>query len=140
MPGLVALRHNPVIMAMAQRLRQKGLALKAIFGVSMRRLVHLIYGVLTSGKPFYVKIPLERIAVQDGICPLATLARFSAYHQHAPRAPAGGSHSTDVSVRTWSSLPGRRYSRRVSRRPGMLRYGSMRNDVTMVAPAWRELG
>ena len=67
MPGLVALRHNPVIMAMAQRLRGKGLAPKAIVGASMRRLVHLIYGVVTSGKPFDAKIPLEGVAVQDGI-------------------------------------------------------------------------
>lgn len=67
MPGLVALRHNPVIMAMAERLRDKGLAPKAIVGASMRRLVHLIYGVVNSGQPFDAKIPLQGLAVQDGI-------------------------------------------------------------------------
>ena len=67
MPGLVALRHNQVIMAMAQRLRARGLAPNAIVGASMRRLVHLIYGVVTSGPPFDARIPLEGVAIQDGI-------------------------------------------------------------------------
>ncbi|WP_348673787.1 IS110 family transposase [uncultured Abyssibacter sp.] len=67
MPGLVAVRHNPVIMAMAERLRTRGLAPKAIVGASMRRLVHMIYGVVTSGTPFDAKIPLNGLAVQDGI-------------------------------------------------------------------------
>jgi transposase len=38
MPGMVAKRHNPVIIAMAKRLEQRGLAPKAIVGASMRRL------------------------------------------------------------------------------------------------------
>jgi len=67
MPGLVALRHNPVIVAMAERLRQRGLAPKAIVGAGMRRLVHRVYGVVTSGKPFDADIPLAGLALQDGI-------------------------------------------------------------------------
>jgi predicted acylesterase/phospholipase RssA len=35
MPGMVAKRHNPVIIAMAKRLEQRGLAPKAIVGASM---------------------------------------------------------------------------------------------------------
>lgn len=36
MPGMVAKRHNPVIIAMAKRLEKQGLAPKAIVGASMR--------------------------------------------------------------------------------------------------------
>lgn len=67
MPGLVAKRHNPVIVAMARRLETRGLAPKAIVGASMRKLVHLIYGVLNSGEIFNPEIPLRELAIQDGI-------------------------------------------------------------------------
>ena len=67
MPGLVAKRHNPVIVAMAQRLQQRGLAPKAIVGASMRKLIHLIYGVLKSGQAFNADIPMLGLAIQDGI-------------------------------------------------------------------------
>lgn len=67
MPGLVAVRYNPVIAAMAERLRDRGLAPKAIVGASMRRLAHMIYGVIKSGQPFNARIPLAGLAIQDGI-------------------------------------------------------------------------
>lgn len=67
MPGLVAKRHNPVIVAMAKRLESRGLSPKAIVGASMRRLVHLIYGVVRSGRPFDMTIPMAGLAIQDGI-------------------------------------------------------------------------
>lgn len=67
MPGLVAKRHNPVITAMAKRLEKRGMAPKAIVGASMRKLVHLIYGVVKSGQPFDLQISLQRLAFQDGI-------------------------------------------------------------------------
>lgn len=67
MPGLVAVRHNPVIAAMAERLRGRGLAPKAIVGASMRRLAHMIYGVINSGQPFNANIPMRELAIQDGI-------------------------------------------------------------------------
>jgi transposase len=67
MPGLVAKHHNPVIMAMAKRLESRGMAPKAIVGASMRRLVHLIYGVIKSGTRFDVAIPMRGLAFQDGI-------------------------------------------------------------------------
>ena len=67
MPGLVAKRHNAVIVAMATRLAARGLAPKAIVGACMRRLVHLIYGVVRSGRPFDVRIPMAGLAIQDGI-------------------------------------------------------------------------
>lgn len=67
MPGLVAKRHNPVIAAMAKRLASRGMAPKAIVGASMRKLVHLIYGVLTSRQVFNPEIPLRQLAIRDGI-------------------------------------------------------------------------
>ena len=67
MPGMVAKRHNPVIIAMTKRLEKKGLAPKAIVGASMRKLVHLIYGVITSGQPFRAEIPMAGLEIQEGI-------------------------------------------------------------------------
>ena len=67
MPGLVAKRYNPVIVAMSKRLEQKGMRPKAIVGASMRRLVHMIYGVIKSGTPFQADIPLAGLEVQEGI-------------------------------------------------------------------------
>ena len=36
-------------------------------GASMRRLVHIIYGVLKSGTYFNAEIPMRELAIQDGI-------------------------------------------------------------------------
>lgn len=52
MPALVALRYNPILIEMKQRLTALGKSKMAIVGAAMRKLVHLIYGVLKSGKPF----------------------------------------------------------------------------------------
>lgn len=43
------------------------MAPKAIVGASMRKLVHMIYGVVTSGRPFNAEISLKRLATQDGV-------------------------------------------------------------------------
>ena len=51
MPGMVAMRHNPLVQDMAQRLKAKGMAPKAIIAAAMLKLVHLIYGVLKTRKP-----------------------------------------------------------------------------------------
>ena len=67
MPGMVAKRHNPVIIALAKRLEHKGLAPKAIVGASMRKLVYLIYGVIKSGRPFQAEIPMRGLEIQEGI-------------------------------------------------------------------------
>lgn len=67
MPGMVAKRHNPVIVALAKRLEQRGLAPKAIVGASMRKLVHLIYGLIKSGQPFQAEIPMAGLDLQEGI-------------------------------------------------------------------------
>jgi transposase len=52
LPALTALRFNPLIGKMGQRLRQRGKREMVIVGAAMRKLVHLAYGVLKTGKPF----------------------------------------------------------------------------------------
>jgi transposase len=52
MPALVALKHNPLIKAFAQRLRTNGKCEKVILGAAMRKLLLISYGVLKHQKPF----------------------------------------------------------------------------------------
>lgn len=52
MPALVAMRFNPVLRAFADRLRARGLPNKPIIVAVMRKLLHLVFGVLKSGQPF----------------------------------------------------------------------------------------
>lgn len=59
-PALVALRHNPIIAAFGQRLRDKGKHKMVIIGAAMRKLVHLAYGVIKTGKPFDAEFMLQR--------------------------------------------------------------------------------
>ena len=51
-PAISALRHNPQIKALGERLRQRGRCEMAIIGAAMRKLLHLIFGVIKTGKPF----------------------------------------------------------------------------------------
>jgi transposase len=67
MPGLVALRHNPTLKVFGARMKANGLAPKAIVGATMRKLAHLIYGVVKSGKPFDANFAMNGVAIQDGI-------------------------------------------------------------------------
>lgn len=52
LPAIVASRHNPIIAVFCQRLRAAGKAKMAIVGAAMRKLLHLVFGILKSGKPF----------------------------------------------------------------------------------------
>ena len=52
MPAIVARRYNPVIQAFAERLKKAGKPNMVIIGAVMRKLLHIIYGVLKSGMPF----------------------------------------------------------------------------------------
>jgi transposase len=52
MAALAALRHNPIIRALGERLAAKGKGGKRAVAAAMRKLVRLIYGVLKQGKPF----------------------------------------------------------------------------------------
>jgi transposase len=67
MPGLVARRHNPALQRFGDRLKCRGLAPKAVIGAVMRKLAHLIYGVITSGLPFDVNKAMPKLDLQDGI-------------------------------------------------------------------------
>ena len=51
-PAITALRHNPLIRALGERLKEKGKSKMLIVGAAMRKILHLAYGVLKSGKPF----------------------------------------------------------------------------------------
>lgn len=52
MPAMVAMRHNKVVVALAERLKARGLKGKAIIGAAMHKLAHLIYGVLHTQTPY----------------------------------------------------------------------------------------
>jgi transposase len=51
-PAIAAIKYNPYIKALSVRLKERGLCPMQIIGAAMRKLVHLAYGVLKSGKPF----------------------------------------------------------------------------------------
>jgi len=52
MPAMVAMRFNPVVSSFQRRLKENGKNGKVIVCAAMRKLVHIIYGVLKTGKPF----------------------------------------------------------------------------------------
>ena len=52
MPALSAKRYNPVIHQFCARLTERGKNGKAIICAAMRKLIHIIYGVLKSRQPF----------------------------------------------------------------------------------------
>ena len=51
-PALAAINWNPIVMALAHRLEERGKSSMIIVGAAMRKLLHLVYGVLKNGKPF----------------------------------------------------------------------------------------
>lgn len=52
MAAVVAIRHNPHISAMYQRLCENGKSKMAAIGAAMRKLIHLCYGVLKHQTPY----------------------------------------------------------------------------------------
>ena len=52
MPAMTAIRCNPVVMALAQRLERQGKPPMVIIGAAMRKLMHIAYGVLKNKTPF----------------------------------------------------------------------------------------
>lgn len=59
MPALVAQKHNPAIRAFGHRLRPAGKPGMLIVGVAMRKLIHIIFGVLRSGTIYVPQISGE---------------------------------------------------------------------------------
>jgi len=51
-PAIVAIKHNPQIRALGVRMKGRGKCPMQIIGAAMRKLVHIAYGVLKSGRPF----------------------------------------------------------------------------------------
>jgi len=51
-PAVTALRCGPFFQQWAEGLRQRGKSKMAVIGAAMRKLVHLAYGVLKTGRPF----------------------------------------------------------------------------------------
>lgn len=52
MPTLVAKKHNPVIEKFCEQLTKKGKAKMVVVAAGMRKLLHIIFGVLKNNKPF----------------------------------------------------------------------------------------
>lgn len=52
LPAINAIRYNPLIKRLAERLEKRGLCKMAIIGAAMRKLLQLAFGVLKTGKPF----------------------------------------------------------------------------------------
>jgi len=52
MPAVVAMRCNPLLKAMTERLLGRGKVKMQVIGALMRKLVHLAFGILKSQKPF----------------------------------------------------------------------------------------
>jgi transposase len=52
MPALTAIRYNPIIKEFAERLESAGKSKMVIIIAAMRKLLHIIYGVLKNQNPF----------------------------------------------------------------------------------------
>lgn len=52
MPAISAKHHNPIVIAFCKRLLEAGLRPMEVIGAAMRKLLHIVYGVLKHGRPF----------------------------------------------------------------------------------------
>lgn len=52
LPAVVAQKCNPIVREFSLRLKSHGKTKMAVVGASMRKLLHIVYGVLKSGRPF----------------------------------------------------------------------------------------
>lgn len=59
MPALVALKHNPDIRIFGQRLLTAGKPKMLVVGAVMRKLIHIIFGVLKSGTAFSSRVEVK---------------------------------------------------------------------------------
>lgn len=51
-PAITAMKHNPAVKALRERLLQKGKPKMLIIGAAMRKLLHIVFGVLKHRRPF----------------------------------------------------------------------------------------
>lgn len=56
MPTLTAMRFNPILKDFTDRLSEKGKPKMVIVVAAMRKLIHIIYGILKTQTPFYAQI------------------------------------------------------------------------------------
>jgi transposase len=69
MPSLSAIQHNPFVTALYERLKAKSKNGMIIACACMKKLVHIIYGVIKNGKPFNpaynIRMNLPRVCGQS---------------------------------------------------------------------------
>ena len=53
---MTAMERNPLLITFARRLREAGKAPKLIITAVMRKLLHIVFGVLKSNQPFNPQI------------------------------------------------------------------------------------
>lgn len=58
-PALVATRHNPLLVTFFKQLTQKGKSKMTAIGACMRKLIHIVFGVLKNSTPFNPHILLD---------------------------------------------------------------------------------
>jgi len=61
-PAMVALKYNPLLLSMGERMLAAGKPKMVIIGAAMRKLIHLIYGVLKSRTPFNLDLVQKNLA------------------------------------------------------------------------------
>ena len=59
-PAVSSKRYNPVIIDFCNRIEAQGKSKMVALGGAMRKLLHIIFGVLKSGKPFNAKLHLKK--------------------------------------------------------------------------------
>lgn len=63
MPAIVAIKHNPICKAKAERMENEGKGRKVIICAVMRQLLHIAYGVVKNKTPFDPEFSTSRIGV-----------------------------------------------------------------------------
>jgi transposase len=59
MPAVCGKRYNPVIINLSKRIEDSGKNKMVALGAAMRKLLHVVYGILKSGKPFNATLHLQ---------------------------------------------------------------------------------
>lgn len=62
MPAMVALRYNPVMIELKNRLTVAGKPKMVIIGAAMRKLIHIIFGVLKNRTAFRADLAKNALA------------------------------------------------------------------------------
>lgn len=77
MPAIVAKRCNPAVKDHSERLAKNNKHKMVIIGAAMRRLLHIAYGVLKSGRPFDTQAHLlhERVGRRSSLMSVDRLAK-----------------------------------------------------------------